>query len=93
MGGSTDGFTYQSHVKPILFGTGDWWRLCYYSFLASHMSLFLYFSTSLSPFLSKFSAGMGTGIGVVTNLAKIVLVEINVFLQSNSVQFGQDIIP
>lgn len=54
------------------------------------MSLFLYFSTSLSPFLSKFSTGMGMGIGigigVVTNLAKMVLVEINVFY--NPIQFN-----
>ena len=52
------------------------------------MSLFLYFSTSLSPFLSKFSTGMGIGIGigVVTNLAKMVLVEINVFY--NPIQFN-----
>jgi len=55
------------------------------------MSLFLYFSTSLNPFLSKFSAGMGTGKGVVTNLAKMVLVEINVFynpIQLNSVKIS-----
>lgn len=60
--------------------TGNWWRLFCYSF-PSFSYVSLCFSTS-SPFLFKFSAGMGMGmgIGVVTNLAKMVLVEINVFL-------------
>ena len=84
-----DGFIYhcQVYLRPRL-GIGGGFVVI--PFLTSHISPFLYFSTS-SPFLFKFSAGMGMGmgIGVVTNLAKTVLVEINVFydpIQFNSIK-------